>query len=82
MLLNNAHETGAMPNKNGIDGRKEDSIKKQSARKHRQKQIRQAKSFVISIMGDLFKTCQSNEARKLYRLAQCGLSPNVLLEVY
>ncbi|KAI3446666.1 hypothetical protein Pfo_003331 [Paulownia fortunei] len=54
------HVIGAMPNKKATDGRKEDNIKRQSARKH-QKQIRQAKSFVISIMGELVKTCQSNE---------------------
>ncbi|KAK6127041.1 hypothetical protein DH2020_039219 [Rehmannia glutinosa] len=40
---------------------KQDNIKRQSARKQCQKQIRQAKSFVISIMGELVKTCLSNE---------------------
>ncbi|KAK6127027.1 hypothetical protein DH2020_039225 [Rehmannia glutinosa] len=47
------HVIGAMPNKKGIDTKKQDNIKRQSARKQCQKQIRQAKSFVISIMGEL-----------------------------
>ncbi|PIN01302.1 Serine/threonine protein kinase [Handroanthus impetiginosus] len=54
------HVIGEMPNKKAINGRKEGKIKKQSAKKH-QKQTRQAKSYVISIMGELFKICQSNE---------------------
>ncbi|KAL0346006.1 UNVERIFIED_CONTAM: putative receptor-like serine/threonine-protein kinase [Sesamum radiatum] len=47
------HVIGAMPNKKAADGGK-------SARKY-QRQIRQAKSFVISTVGELVKTCQSNE---------------------
>ncbi|KAL3623865.1 hypothetical protein CASFOL_032681 [Castilleja foliolosa] len=39
---------------------KRDNMKRHSARKH-QRQFRQAKSFVISIMGELVKTCQSSE---------------------
>ncbi|KAL3819526.1 hypothetical protein ACJIZ3_005431 [Penstemon smallii] len=54
------HVIVAKPNKIVKDGRKEEKNKNQSAKKH-QKQIRQAKSFVISIMGELFKTCQSNQ---------------------
>ena len=41
----------------------ENKNKRQSARKQ-QKQFRQAKSYVINIMGELVKTCRSNEVRK------------------
>ncbi|KAL2502307.1 putative receptor-like serine/threonine-protein kinase [Forsythia ovata] len=47
-------------NKNSSDRRKEVNNKWQSTRKY-QKQIRQAKSHVISIMGELVETCLSKE---------------------
>ncbi|CAI9761071.1 unnamed protein product [Fraxinus pennsylvanica] len=47
-------------NKNSLVRRKEINNKGQSARKY-QKQIRLAKSYVISIMGELVKTCISKE---------------------
>ncbi|KAL2480980.1 putative receptor-like serine/threonine-protein kinase [Abeliophyllum distichum] len=47
-------------NKNSSDRRKEVYNKWQSTRKY-QKQIRQAKSHVISIMGELVETCLSKE---------------------
>lgn len=46
----------------------DDRIKRKSARKH-QNQIRRAKSFVISIIGEFFKTCQSNEVTEFAHLA-------------
>ncbi|CAA0820014.1 Probable receptor-like serine/threonine-protein kinase [Striga hermonthica] len=58
-------KTGGMPNKK--TRREEKYVKK---RKH-QKQFRQAKSFVISIVGDLVNTCQANE---VYLEARVGLS--------
>ncbi|KAH6819267.1 Protein kinase superfamily protein [Perilla frutescens var. frutescens] len=60
------HVIGAMTNKNT------NTNTRQSARKH-QKQIRQAKSFVINIMGELVKTCQSNEVNMEARV---GVSPS------
>ncbi|KAL8037245.1 hypothetical protein ABFX02_11G027300 [Erythranthe guttata] len=55
------HVIGAMPKKKRID-----------AAKH-QKQIRHAKSFVISIVGEHFNTCQSNEVNLEARV---GISSN------
>lgn len=49
------------PRKNAPNGKNE---AKQATRKH-QNQVRQAKSFTISIMGELVKTCQTIEASNL-----------------
>ncbi|XP_051142357.1 probable receptor-like serine/threonine-protein kinase At5g57670 isoform X2 [Andrographis paniculata] len=54
------HVIGATPENKSIESRKENKIKKESSRKI-QKQIRQAKSYAISITGELVKTSQSHE---------------------
>ncbi|XP_042060502.1 probable receptor-like serine/threonine-protein kinase At5g57670 isoform X1 [Salvia splendens] len=63
------HVIGAMENKN----------KRQSARKQ-QKQFRQAKSFVINIIGELVKACRSNEVNMEARVGASSSPGRGLVE--
>lgn len=45
-----------------------EEIKKWKSSTKYQTQIRQAKAFVINVMGEFAKTCQSKQVLKLYRL--------------
>ncbi|XP_057767258.1 probable receptor-like serine/threonine-protein kinase At5g57670 [Salvia miltiorrhiza] len=62
-----------------IIGAMADKSKRQSERKH-QKQFRQAKSFVVNVMGELFKTCQSNEVNMEGRVGASSTPGRGLIE--
>ncbi|KAG8367689.1 hypothetical protein BUALT_Bualt16G0099200 [Buddleja alternifolia] len=67
------HVIAAMSKSKAVGQTKQENFIRQSVRKH-QKQIRLAKSFVISIMGELVKTCRSNEVNLEARV---GLNSSV-----